>query len=380
MTMQPIEGSRTVGFGLDFVPQLRSDIGRRDLDGESVVWSSLATDPIALDPVATVMLDVVDGDASIGDLAADVHDAIGVPLDTAQRQVAKVIELFSSAGLLATSSPEPQGVEEIQPRDLFASGPTPCSENASRLGTVTFHLRFGDQTIRIACDSRRGARKLRAALDGHIVNETDEVPLGFVLTAPQGLHRDHRLTDRSGFVLSEARGLESGLHALACHLTAFLPPAPGTVRVRARMVAAGDRAVVCLFPLLFFPTVQEADLERAGLSVVDRLAVDLDVRTGRLTNPEVPWPALADLRAAPGHAGTGGSVSAVAVVDAAGPYEAEEPTRASVAAALARNRLAGSMADILDTASALSSNVERRAAQPGSHDFVSVLQELARRP
>ena len=97
-----------------------------------------------------------------------------------------------------------------------------------------------------------------------------------MLTAPQGLQRNHRLVDRSGFVLSEGRGLDSGLHALASHLTALLPPAPGTVRIRTRGVAAGDRTVLCLPPLLYFPEIGERDLAAAGLGLLDRLAVDVE--------------------------------------------------------------------------------------------------------
>ena len=47
----------------DLVPELRPDFVRRDVDGECVVWSPAAAWPTVLDPIATVMLDVVDGAA-----------------------------------------------------------------------------------------------------------------------------------------------------------------------------------------------------------------------------------------------------------------------------------------------------------------------------
>ena len=64
---------------LDGVPELRTGYLRRDLDGGCVVWSPVSTAPTALDPVATVMLDVIDGEASIGQLANEVHEEVGVP-------------------------------------------------------------------------------------------------------------------------------------------------------------------------------------------------------------------------------------------------------------------------------------------------------------
>ncbi|HEV2309008.1 MAG TPA: PqqD family protein, partial [Acidimicrobiia bacterium] len=234
----------------DFVPVLRTDFERRDVGDESIIWSPSAAAPSVLDPVARVMLDVVDGDASIGQLATDVCEAVGVPLETAERQVRRIIQLFAEAGVLTASTANSNAADAIAEGELFASSPTPCAENSSRLGTVTLSLRLGEKTVRIACDSRRGARKLRGALADHIVDGDEDAALAFVLTAPQALKRTHLLVDRSGFVLSEGRGLDAGLHALACHLTALLPPAPGTVRIRTRGIVSGDRTIVCLFPLL----------------------------------------------------------------------------------------------------------------------------------
>ena len=100
---------------------------------------------------------------------------------------------------------------------------------------MTLALRFGDQTIRIRV--RFTASQVRGsprALAEHVVEDhDDDAPLAFVLTGPQGLQRHHRLVDRSGLVLSEAKGLDTGLRALS-HLTVFLPPPPGTARIRAR--------------------------------------------------------------------------------------------------------------------------------------------------
>jgi hypothetical protein len=371
------DGRRVTTGGTDFVPELRTDVERRDIGSECVVWSPLAAEPTALDPIATVMLDVVDGTASIAELAIDVHETVGVPLETAQRQVVRAVERFAQAGLLTSSTAESTAEEAIARRELFVSGSTPCSENASRLGTVTLHLRFGEHVVRVACDSRRGARRLRAALADHVVDDPGDAPLAFVLTAPQGLHRHHRLVDRSGFVLSEGRGLAAGLHALASHLTALLPPPPGTVRIRARAVGAGDRTVVCLFPLLFFPAIGERELARAGLALVDRLALDVDLRTGVVANPPIPWPALAELGAAPAHLGPGGTRPVTAVVAAAPSARPTPPTQAAVVAAIAANGLHGSVAELLDAAVRLVQGAELHSTAPGAGPLIDVLERLA---
>lgn len=356
----------------DYVPALRSDIERRDIGDECAVWAPDAVEPTLLDPVATVMLAVVDGEGSVRQIAADVHDEVGVPLELAQRQVVRTVTLFARLGLL-DRPPGGLAPSPTERPELFASTTTPCSESTSQLGTVSFNLRLGDETIRIACDSRRGAKRLRSALADHIL-DGDDGPLGFVLTAPQGLQRHHTLIDRSGFVLSRGRGLDSGLHALAGHLTALLPPARGSVRVRARAVVSGSEAVVCLFPLLYVPAIEERVLARVGWAVVDRLALDIDLATGQIMNPEVPWPELAALGPGPAHAGPGGAMRAAVLVTAA-PEGSGEPTRAAAATALAASGLHGSRGDLLDAAIRLSKGAAVRAVPPQAARLAELLVE-----
>jgi hypothetical protein len=357
---------------LELVPEPRTDFERRDIDSECVVWSSLASEPTALDAVATVMLDVIDGTASIGQLAREVHEEVGIPLEAAQTQVARIVEQFSDSGLLTTSMATTNAAEAIASRELFVTNATPCAENESRLGTVSLNLRLGERTIRVACDSRRAARTLGDALAEHVVEGDDDAPLAFVLTAPQGLKRSHRLVDRSGFVLSVARGLDTGLHALASHLTALLPPAPGTVRIQSRGIVAGDRTVLCLSPLLYNPTIDERQLAGRGLDLIDRLAVDVDTATGRIVNPEIPWPALAALSPGAGHAGTAGTRTVTAVVDAV-PAETAPRSPAAMVARIAANGLHGSTADLLDAALRLVAGAEMRSSPLAAEPLLAVL-------
>ena len=363
-----------------FVPELRVDFVRRDLDGQCIVWSPIAAAPFVLDPVATVLLDVVDGEASVAELAAEVGEEIGVPLDAAQRQVQRVVELFAGAGVLTASESDTTAEEAISRQEIFAStGSTPCTENEARLGTSTLHLQLSGYTVRVACDARRAVRTLRDALAEYVVDGAEGDPLGFVLTAPQGLQRRHRLIDRAGVVLSRSRGLDTGLHALASHLTAFLPPSPGTVRFRARAVVAGDQTVLCLFPLLSYPDVDERDLARAGVDMVDRLAVDVDVRTGQLVTPDVPWPALAACRRGAGHIGTGGSRQVTTVVDIAPPLALPPRERVHMVAALAANGTHGTPGELLDAAIMLVQGTELLTVPPATERLTELLTDLGRR-
>lgn len=105
----------------DFVPALHADFVRRDLGTETVVWSQYRPAPTALDPVAAVMLDVIDGTATVEELAEDVRSEVGVPLDVARAQVERVVDLFDRIGLLQTSDQHEDAVESIRRRRLFVN-------------------------------------------------------------------------------------------------------------------------------------------------------------------------------------------------------------------------------------------------------------------
>jgi hypothetical protein len=310
------------------------------------------------------------------DLAVVVHEASGLPLHAATQQVLRIIEQFDVAGLLTSSGVGPSADEAIAGAEIFIGSSTPCSENASRLGTESLHLRFDERVVRVACDSRRATRRLRDALANCLaadrVDDAEEPPLAFVLTAPQGLKRHHELTDRSGFTLSTGRGLDAGLSALGSHLTALLPPAPRTVRIRARTLVAEEHTVVCLPPLLYVTPIDERTLRRQGIGIIDRLALDIDVETGCLVNPEIPWPALARLRNAGPHVGVGGTRVIDVVVDTRPPGD-PTPTPATAVARLAASGVHGSPAELLDVATRIVETAELRSTTPGTDAFLDVV-------
>ncbi len=159
---------------------------------------------------------------------------------------------------------------------------------------TSLDLRIGTREMRVVVDSRRAAKMLRRSLDAHIVPGVDAA-LAFMLTAPVGFQRNHVLTDRAGITLSDGRGLNAGLHALASHLAAAVEPSSDVVRVGARALVGDHGAVLCAAPLLHFPAPDRDALAALGCRLIDRLAVDLDIETGNLVIPAIPWPDLQQL-------------------------------------------------------------------------------------
>jgi hypothetical protein len=279
---------------------------------------------------------------------------------------------------LTTSTSPTTAEAEITSRELFVSPCTTCMQNAVR-GMTLLGVQLGEETTGIACDSSRGTKKLRTALTDDLVEGGDEIPVGFVLTAPAGLTRTHSLRDRSGFVHSQARGLDSGLHALASHLTAFVPPDPGVVRLRARAIVASGRTVIGLFPHLYAPAIEEKELAEGPFAVVDRLAIDVDVATGELRDREIPWTGLADLGGGAGHVPSGASPRRVEAIVSATPALTPPPTRAGVVAALAREALCGRPEDVLTAAVNLVAAAELLSAAPQPGQLSDALRALGLR-
>ena len=86
-------------------PEVRADALVRHYDNEIVAWSPSSRAPTYLDPVAALIFQILDGNASVADLVGDVHEFVGVPEAVARSQIRRVISQLHSAGLLTTSTP-----------------------------------------------------------------------------------------------------------------------------------------------------------------------------------------------------------------------------------------------------------------------------------
>jgi hypothetical protein len=336
--------SANARFPDEFVPVRAADLTRVDVGSEAVVWSPGRPEPMALDPVATVMLGVIDGSASVAELAGEVHEEVGVPPDVARSQVERVLTLFDRAGALSTSDRYDSAAEAILQRQLHIHPVSYCIDQESRSSGVTsVNLQFGDLGVRVACASRSGARTLKVALAEHVV--ADEQPLGFLVQKPRGRTRVYRLTDRAGVVLATARNVKPVLGALAGHLAAFLPPPPDAIRLRVGVLASDQGFVACVPPLLFVPPPHRDRLSEFGFGLVDRFALDVTAR-GTASIVEIPWPQLRELPLPEGHSRRAGSPHLLGV---AFPGSDGTPSQGVAVARLARTALSGSPTTVLQT-------------------------------
>ncbi len=94
-------------------PVVRSDLTTALIDGELVVFDPVTSEVHQLDPVGTVIWQLLDGEATIGELVVDLADGFGVPEGQVRADVAALLATMEEHHLLAS---------ETQP--LAAPGPS----------------------------------------------------------------------------------------------------------------------------------------------------------------------------------------------------------------------------------------------------------------
>lgn len=345
----------------EFIPELRPDIELQRIGAESVAWSPVRRAPVALDPVATVMLDVIDGQASIGELVQDVAEVVGASIDVARTQVLRVIADLDAGGLLVSSGAEPPG----PPLSPFANPASSCMEASSCTGRVeVVNLSIGGHELRVASQSGAVARQLRKVLSSHLVAE--QAPLGFLVRSSRRRPRHLAVVDRCGFTVANVRGRRQAVATLASHLSGFAAPRDGTVRLRVRaLVDDQGTAALCTWPLLFLPELDEVELAARGQRVLDRLAVDVDSETGDIVNlDDVAGALLASTSIAPGHQVASSRALPVRRVLVARPAGSLLPSPAQVAAELAAEALSGERHDVLRACATIAGMAERVVVDP----------------
>lgn len=213
---------------------------------------------------------------------------------------------------------------------------------------ISINLQIGDATVRIACD-RRLARRLRRTYGRFLLS--DDAPLGFIVRPPSARNRQFRLLDRCGFDLGSAADRRRMGMMLDSHLTALLPPSDSHARFRLRALITDEGATLCFFPLLFVPTSAVEHLRFAGHEVVDRLAVDIDSRSGAMLHVSDPTGWLDRFQDGERNSGTEALIIRRLVFP--GTHQLVGPSQAEAAASLCHEAIAGTREQILNAAIAV---------------------------
>lgn len=90
-------------------PKVRDDLTVVELDGEAVVYDETSGELHHLNPSATVVFGLLDGTATVHELALDMADAFGVPVEEMESQVRELTRRFRALGLIAGAGGAPSG-------------------------------------------------------------------------------------------------------------------------------------------------------------------------------------------------------------------------------------------------------------------------------
>jgi hypothetical protein len=88
------------------LPKVRDDIALVEIDGEAIIFDPAQSRLHHLNVTAAIIFQLCDGTGTTGELAADIAEVSGAPLDQVEREVGDVVARFGEMGILVGSEKE----------------------------------------------------------------------------------------------------------------------------------------------------------------------------------------------------------------------------------------------------------------------------------
>lgn len=86
-------------------PKVRDDLTSVVLDGEIVIYDEATASVHQLDPIATLLWPLMDGDSTLADLVGDVSEAFSAPPSKVRDDLVELLEHLRARRLLADRPP-----------------------------------------------------------------------------------------------------------------------------------------------------------------------------------------------------------------------------------------------------------------------------------
>lgn len=87
-------------------PRVRDDLAVVELDGEAVIYDERNGDLHRLNPTATVVFSLLDGSATLEELARDLAEAYSIHVQEVEGQLRTLVVQFAESHLLVGAEPE----------------------------------------------------------------------------------------------------------------------------------------------------------------------------------------------------------------------------------------------------------------------------------
>ena len=92
---------------VDDRPTARGDLTVVELDGEAVIYDEINGDLHRLNPTATLVFSLLDGSTTPRELARDLAEAYGMPVEEVTVQVRGLVQQLGASHLLVGTEPDP---------------------------------------------------------------------------------------------------------------------------------------------------------------------------------------------------------------------------------------------------------------------------------
>ncbi|CAB4862542.1 unannotated protein [freshwater metagenome] len=261
-----------------FIPARSQSVVTIELDQEVVLLDESGQTIHALNPVGALIWACIDGTSQLGEICADLADAVGAPLETVradtQAIVARLAELgmITDAGLhIATPPPTPSNRHE-QPIDRV-------EEADGTTGQTMLTVEVAGQSVGVATNDTTVLHLLRDALGPALTSVPSSVADVFlhVGTAPGRLMAVHYLSVRGERVVRTSN-LGRLVRASLRHLEGFVPRTDDLV-LTGRLMVHDRGAVIIRASFGCLLELGDRGLARAGWRTLDQPATMVDAET-----------------------------------------------------------------------------------------------------
>jgi hypothetical protein len=276
-----------------FTATARSDVVAVDVDGEIVLYDDSRGVLHRLNPTASALWQCLDGNGTLGEIAADMADVFRVDGDRVLVDVLMAAREFAQQGLLVGVGEPPKldedRSEEGNLRPFVAEAPS-CMDSSFTLGEPgLLTVKAGPRLLGLRVSTPELAAAARAVLKPGLAVDVAAPPNVSIKETTARAGRPLFYCYRSGRLITRARSPRRAMEAAVALLSSYGECPEGLCRIDALVAVRDDVAALLCPECHWVAEGLQPRLRAAGWQLADSRTADLDQETGQLviTSPLV---------------------------------------------------------------------------------------------
>lgn len=286
-------------------PVRREDVAGAAIDGEMVLYDEATGRLHRLSPTATAIWLCLDGSGTLAEIAADLAEVFGAPLEQVQADVVQTVKAFAEQELLEGTSDRTEDRPPVREDDadspFVVEASAPCPGTPRPLASLT--VRVGSHLLGMRFNNEDVARAARAVFAPSAVFDVEAPSNVSVVATEAAAGRSLLWCYRSSRLIGRHRGPRRAMQAAAALLSSDGTGHDELARLAALLVVRDGRAALLSSATDGAGAALSARLRRAGWQVHDAPWLGVDRRSGEVVVPDwavdVDVAALADLPSDP---------------------------------------------------------------------------------